>query len=166
MTGTRIAATLLILIFNGGLLFALKIDTGVPVTNCTYYVLNYTHLPDTVLPQSYKIQLIIENGRNIFEGEISIDIEVTRPASTISFHARNLVIRSNMITLVRRIFEREVRFGLAGYSYCAKTQMLFLLFHRDLPIGSYTLHMEYKGLIDNNLGLVRTKYINDRGDAV
>jgi cytosol alanyl aminopeptidase len=55
------------------------------------------YLPNGAVPRKETIQLTIDPAREMFEGSVSIDVELKAPASIIWLNAKNLTIRSAFI---------------------------------------------------------------------
>ncbi|XP_025155677.1 uncharacterized protein LOC105188829 [Harpegnathos saltator] len=115
------------------------------------------YLPSDIEPRHYEVNLI-KLQDNIFDGESKTFIDVIHETTNIIFHGYNLYIDEETI-LLRNIYFTTPNYSspngnLKEVSYCAKSQIYILKFHKKLFPGFYTLIMKFKAYPDGNYGWI------------
>ncbi|XP_011860720.1 PREDICTED: aminopeptidase 2-like [Vollenhovia emeryi] len=152
---------------NIGLIFTAI--TALPVDgnseNNSSATVNY-RLPDNVVPVHYGIELIpyIEEDNFTFDGKSHIIIEVRRATRDLSLHALDLTINEEATSVVRSDI---ITYAPTAHNYNNETQILTFHFDDELPLGIYSLYVQFVGILNDELhGFFRTSYINENGDKV
>lgn len=120
-------------------------------------------LPDNVIPNHYRIQLIpnLENHFT-FTGSSIIEIKVVKTTKTIVLHAQNIEITSKILLATEADATKNQESD--GHSINTTNNFLTITFPKDIAVGDYNLTMEYKGDINNNLrGFYRGNYTDGLG---
>lgn len=162
MTGTRINATLLKLLFNICLVFivATTVNIRANAKNVISGDEHKDHLPFDVSPLHYNVSLKPYN--NVFYGETSILIQVQKHTREISLHMEELEIDFKTISLSKHRQKRGKQ--PHGYSYSNKTKILVLQFD-DVTPDKYILNITFTGSLLGNKGFVAINYEDQRGQT-
>ncbi|XP_011865488.1 PREDICTED: uncharacterized protein LOC105560735 [Vollenhovia emeryi] len=163
----RVSMAFLKVLVNVGLIFT--VITALPVDgnseNNSSATVNY-RLPDNVVPVHYDIELIpyIEEDNFTFDGKSHIIIEVRRATRDLSLHALDLTINEEVTSVVR---SDMLTYAPTAHNYNNETQILTFHFDDELPLGIYSLYVQFVGILNDELhGFFRTSYINENGDKV
>jgi len=116
-------------------------------------------LPSTVRPEKYTIELRPDLSRFTFEGEESVAIWVLRPAKTIVLNASQLEVAQAALRLPggRTVSASKIE-------HLKDAQRLRLTFEASIPKGSATLHLVFRGVLNDELaGFYRSKYTMANG---
>lgn len=110
-------------------------------------------LGTNALPQHYALQLAPAIATSTFAGSETIDLTLAKPANTITLNALELKLLSATAN------------GMAssGISYDEGRQQAMLTFPAELPAGKVALHIEFTGVLNDQLHgfyLSRTKARN------
>jgi aminopeptidase N len=95
-------------------------------------------LPDSVIPESYRIDFTPDIDALTFKGTAEIDVRVQRATDTIELNAADLVIDN--VVLVGEPNKPAV-------SYDPKIQTVSFTFDHPVPTGAHTLKIAYHGTI-------------------
>jgi len=101
-------------------------------------------LPQTVLPQSYTLNLSPDIKAATFSGSESIDVTVTEPTNTIVLNAIEIAFQSVTITAAGKHQSATIALDKA------KEQATFT-FADKIPAGKATLAIQYTGILNNEL---------------
>lgn len=114
-------------------------------------------LPKTVTPRRYEIRLIPDLTQFTFVGEESVAIVVNSPTSEIVLNALELEID--------RVSAERGKISLAGKAELdAKKERAILRFDRALDAGEWTLHIAFRGILNDKLhGFYRSQYQDASG---
>jgi len=155
------------ILINVGLIFT--VITALPVDgdseNDLSATINY-RLPDNAVPVHYDIELIphIEEDDFTFDGKSHIIIEIRRATQDISLHALDLMINETATSLIS---SDTVTYTPSAHNYDNETEILTLHFEDELPLGIYSLNIQFVGILNDDLhGFFRSSYINENGDQV
>lgn len=150
-----------------GLIFtaitALPVDGG--SRDNVSVIVNY-RLPDNIVPVHYDIELIpyIKKNNFTFDGKSHIIIEIRRATRDLSMHVLDLMINETATSLVS---SNNVIYAPTAHNYDNETEILTLHFDDELPLGIYSLNIQFVGILNDDLhGFFRTSYINENGDKV
>jgi len=166
------------LLLNGSLIFIATIAFFFGETSGYNSISDNYRLPDYIIPKHYNIKIIplVELHYNksslfrmkiyikkpldnlfIFTGESDIIIEILRPTYDISFHILNSKID---IYSIKVIDSNDTIYNQAKHYYYYDTQILVLNFSKELPVGHYTLNMNFIHVdtIDNINSFFKTSY--------
>jgi len=143
--------------------------TALPVDgdsrNNVSVVVNY-RLPDNIVPIHYDIELIpyIKEDNFTFDGKSHIIIKIRRATRDLSLHALDLMINETATSLIS---SNIVIYAPTAHNYDNETEILTLHFDDELPLGIYSLNIQFVGILNDDLsGFFRTSYINENGDKV
>jgi len=169
------------LLLNGSLIFIAAIAFFFGETSGYNSISDDYRLPDHIIPKHYNIKIIplvelrynessllrstfeeplfIEEPLNnsfIFTAKVDIIIEILRPTHDISFHIPKAKL---YIWSIKVIDSNDKIYNQIQYHYDYITHILVLRFSEKLPVGHYTLHMNYtySGKINRN-GFFKTSY--------
>ena len=106
-------------------------------------------LPTEVRPTNYQATLDISPGSNGFRGSIEISLDVQKPVSEITLHAKELELQ----TIIPA--PKEIRKG--------ENDLVTLVYERPFAVGGYKLKIEYTGAISRVLtdGAFQQKHAGD-----
>lgn len=114
-------------------------------------------LPDTVTPEHYRIDIVPDPHALTFRGQVQIDVIVHRPTPEIVLNAADIVIERARLSgtdAVRSIHPDDRR------------QTVTFTLARPLPVGPYTLSLDYHGKIYRQAsGLFALDYSTPHGPA-
>ena len=96
-------------------------------------------LPDTVVPQRYRVNLTLDPARKDFSGAIDIEVNLRQPVPEIWLHARKIEVQSAVLVAGRQRFVAQA--SPSG------TDLLQLRFGQTLPKGRATLKLAFTGVI-------------------
>lgn len=99
-----------------------------------------TQLPRTVLPTHYAVSLVPNAENSSFTSKVDIRIDVVKPTSSITLNASHLAIQN---VVLRSHKEEEAR----KISLNEEEQTATFEFARKIPVGTYTLSIDYSGVI-------------------
>mmetsp|Transcript_7913 Transcript_7913/g.17501 ORF Transcript_7913/g.17501 Transcript_7913/m.17501 type:complete len:891 (+) Transcript_7913:76-2748(+) len=119
-------------------------------------------LPDALLPSRYDLRLTPDLEKFVFDGKVTITVEVSEAVDEVSLHARELGIvsasfkagadGSGAVTEVTTI------------SMNLKSKVLKLGFAEMLPVGPGQLEIEYTGILNDQMaGFYRSSYKDING---
>jgi len=166
------------LLLNGSLIFIAAITFFFGETSGYDSISDNYRLPDYIIPKHYNIKIIplVELHHNklglfrskiyikkpqddffIFSGESNIIIEIIRPTHDISFHSLKSQID---VWSIKLIDSNGTIYNQMKYYYYYDTQILVLNFSEELPVGHYSLNMNFTHIdtIDNVNSFFRTSY--------
>jgi len=114
-------------------------------------------LPKTVTPRRYEIRLIPDLTQFTFAGEESVAIVVNSPTSEIVLNALELDID--------RVGVERGKTSLSGKAELdPKKERATLRFDRPLDPGEWTLHIAFRGILNDKLhGFYRSQYQDASG---
>ena len=109
-------------------------------------------LPKNVTPKRYEIRLTPDLKNFTFDGEESVDITVNSPSSEIVLNALEMEID--------RVTAQRGGISIAGKAALdAKKERVTLRFDRELEAGEWTLHITFRGILNDKLhGFYRSQY--------
>jgi aminopeptidase N len=118
-------------------------------------------LPSTVTPSHYALQLTPDLEAFDFDGIVDIDVRVnTAEVSTIELHSLEINITAVIFTAVDGTV-----LHMCGVSYDLDLTTATLTFPSPLPVGAGRLHLEYKGVLNDQMaGFYRSKYTDVEGN--
>jgi len=166
------------LLLNGSLIFIAAIAFFFGETSGYNSISDNYRLPDYVIPKHYNIKIIplveLRHTKSglfrskiyinkpvddlfISTGESDIIIEILRPTHDISFHTLKSQID---IWSIKLIDSNDTIYNQVRYHYYYGTQILVLNFSEKLPVGHYTLNMNFTHIdtIDNVKNFFKTSY--------
>uniref|UniRef100_A0A1B6GWM4 Aminopeptidase n=2 Tax=Proconiini TaxID=565685 RepID=A0A1B6GWM4_9HEMI len=125
----------------------------------------YVRLPTSVVPVSYKIELIpfIWEKNFTFNGNVIILLNVTQSTENITLHINDLKVLSHRLMKYSRgttvTDDREDEVEVASHSVDLERQFLVLHTGRWLEPGQYKVYIQYIGNLNNVLqGFYRSSY--------
>ena len=126
---------------------------GAPVTDTT----SEYRLPKTVTPRRYEIRLIPDLTQFTFAGEESVSIVVNSPTPEIVLNALELEID--------KVSVERGKTSVAGRAELdPKKERATLHFERPLDAGDWTLHIAFRGILNDKLhGFYRSQYQDASG---
>ena len=106
-------------------------------------------LPTTVRPHRYDLELDARLASEDFRGQVTIQVTIAEPCSTLALHARDLQISEARCTLGNRSLNGEVLVD-------REREIINLAFPEPLPIGLATISLRFNGRLNPGLkGLYR-----------
>lgn len=119
-------------------------------------------LPSNVTPSHYSLELTPDLQTFDFDGIVDIDVTVNSEAvSTIELHCHEINISKVIFTSA---VESSV-LNTCGISYDLDLTTVTLRFSATLPSGAGKLHIEYKGVLNDQMaGFYRSKYTDVEGN--
>ena len=117
-----------------------------------------TQLSRTAIPHHYAITVTPHAERLTFDGEVGIDLEVTKPTRTLVLNAADLKLASATLKPAKGA-------ALTGrISLDPEAETATLTFPRELSPGAYRLAIRYSGIIHTQAnGLFALDYKNAEG---
>ena len=127
-------------------------------------------LPRTVLPSHYKLLLKPDLDAATFEGEVTIDVDVTEPTSQVKLHAKDLNItaatisRSNGTAFTATVTDENGK-PLDGSVELDKDACNAVLsVNGTIGKGKWQIHLSFRGVLNDKLkGFYRSSYTDDAG---
>lgn len=118
----------------------------------------YEKLPKCVTPTHYDLYLKPDLQSCTFEGKVVVSLMVSSPTNQVKFHSIDL-----------ELSDVELRSGddklCTGLSTCDYNESITLDVPGGLQVGSYTLSLKFKGLLDDNFrGFYQAKYTSCDGE--
>ncbi len=116
-------------------------------------------LPANVRPSAYRLTLTPDLENFTFEGQVSIDLNVSEPTARVLLNAAELEIASASVT-----DEFGVSISASGILLDETRERASLTFPRAIPKGTATLSMEFTGILNDQLrGFYRCRYADADG---
>ncbi|TGZ49914.1 Aminopeptidase N [Temnothorax longispinosus] len=152
------------LLLHIGLILAVITDFSITEDSKIIY-----RLPENAKPLHYNIRLItpLEEGNDIFHGEISVIIDNLYVTSSISLHSQDLEINITTTTLINsngNIYEP------IKYTYDNITNILTFSFDHKLDRAIYTLNMTFAGNYSKSSyhksGFIKIPYKDEGVDSI
>ncbi|KAL3276182.1 hypothetical protein HHI36_020900 [Cryptolaemus montrouzieri] len=119
----------------------------------------FQRLPTSVRPKHYDLTLVPDLKKLIFQGDVSIEIEVKEPITEIVLNAMNLYLKNVDIE------------GAGGSQTTEKVDMFpeeeiaKLIFANTLQPGQYKLKIVFQGTLNDKMkGFYRSKYTSPSGE--
>ena len=120
---------------------------------------NPYRLPRTVVPSRYDLTLAPDLDAATFAGEETVTVEVVTPTAEVVLNALEIEIDAATIQV-----EGEDRPLAATVTLDPKTERATLAFPAELPAGPASLHLRFRGILNDKLvGFYRSTYTDDRG---
>ncbi|MCJ2520885.1 MAG: M1 family metallopeptidase, partial [Candidatus Thermoplasmatota archaeon] len=117
-------------------------------------------LPASVRPEKYVLSLKPDLNEFTFQGEESVDIQVTESVSSITLNASELQVSSARVKL-----GEGTTLPAKGIDLDESEETVTLSFDRTLPKGPATLSMQFTGILNDQLrGFYRSQYVTPRGE--
>ncbi len=101
-------------------------------------------LPQTVRPEHYALTLAPDLKAATFTGKESIDVTVTEPVNAITLNAAEVAFQSVTVTAGGNT-------QTASVSLDADKEQATFTFAQQIPAGKATLHIDYTGILNNEL---------------
>lgn len=123
---------------------------------------NY-RLPTNIIPLNYviKIQPFMNPNQLYFKGSVLISVNCKESTNSIELHSKDLEIDREKILIKNEDDDFDSpKFNLTDFNY--KDEVLKLKLKENLNKGdNYTIYIEFKGYLHNNLvGFYRSSYID------
>ena len=120
---------------------------------------NAVALPNDVRPTRYNLTLAPDLDAFTFAGQVSIDIEILEPTSSVVLNSADIAVESCSLTLADGS-ERSV----AGIEYDEGEETVAFDFGAELPVGSARLDIAFTGELNDRLrGFYRSGYTGADG---
>ncbi|KAJ1977834.1 hypothetical protein H4R34_003429 [Dimargaris verticillata] len=121
-------------------------------------------LPTNVKPLHYALELTPDLEQLVFQGRVTVKLEVAKATSVIALNTDDLKIQSAHV--VQNVAKTEQKLAADNISYDAAKQRAILTFAQELPAGSQaTLFMEFTGVLNDLMtGFYRSTYTDDQGN--
>jgi len=121
---------------------------------------NRYRLGRSVLPVRYELALSTDLTNSRFEGEEVITIEVAETTGTIVLNAVELEIRAGWLTA------GSERIEITGFNLDEETERLSLPLASSVGPGTFRLHLEFAGTLNDRLrGFYRSQYTDAAGQV-
>lgn len=121
-----------------------------------------THrLPDYVKPIHYAIKImpLLKEDNWTYDGESDIKIQIKQKSNFLVLYAKSLEIR-DLITIENENGMHQS----VNHKVDNETDLLTITFQEELSEGIYTLHLRYRGRVnDEAQGLYRSSYTDSFG---
>lgn len=101
-------------------------------------------LPQTVVPDSYKLVLTPDFSKNTFEGEESIQIRLLQPSSAIVLNAADIEFHEVTVSSQGKTERADVLLN-------AEKQTATFSLAKPLTSGSATIHIRYAGVLNDQM---------------
>ncbi len=121
---------------------------------------NPYRLARTVVPSAYRIFLTPDLETARFDGRVEVDVEVAEPTTTLTLHAKNLVLQPATVTAD----------GVAHRSTDATLDETYetatFTFDEPLPAGPAVVEIAFTGILNDQLvGFYRSTYVDEAGET-
>ena len=119
---------------------------------------NPYRLPRTVVPRRYDLTLEPDLAAASFAGSVAVGVDVVEPTATVVLNAIELEVDEAAVELPdgRRL---DARVELDE-----KAERATLLLPEDLPAGPATVHLRFRGILNDKLhGFYRSTFTDDQG---
>ncbi|XP_014296929.2 putative aminopeptidase-2 [Microplitis demolitor] len=121
-------------------------------------------LPKTIYPTTYTINLTpyLDDNNFTFDGQVQINMTVTRNISSIVLHANNLKIKRI------NVHENSIKnLKVSSYFINSTTNKFSIYLASTVNVGSFlTVDIEYSGILNDNMeGFYRSYYKDDNGNT-
>lgn len=118
-----------------------------------------TRLPETVVPERYKLRLNPDIAGGTFAGEVSITVDVREPVTSIDLNAAGLTV-----TVAKITDDKGTTFtGVATHNEDA--QRVSIAFNGTVGLGKRVLTLTYTGILDPKLrGFYKSTYKDADGN--
>ena len=132
-----------------------KIDTAGQVD---LTAIPHAQLPETAIPQAYRIDMTIDPQADTMSGTVEIDVEIEEAGEHLWIHAKEMTVSMAQL----RYSDATVDLTFDPISLAeAPSGLAKLVAERDLPDGSATLVIDYETPYNQNLN---SAYQVKRGD--
>ncbi len=123
------------------------------------HVVPHAQLPDTVTPEGYRIDMLIDPQQTGMSGVVAIDVTVNELADRIWIHAKEMTVSSAQIDFADGS-KMDLTFHAVPLTD-APSGIAYLTADRDIPAGKGTITLEYETPYNQNLN---SAYHVRRGD--
>jgi puromycin-sensitive aminopeptidase len=114
-------------------------------------------LPAHIKPERYQLFIKPDLKGFTFEGEETIFLELGKPTSEITLHAKELDVDSASF----RAKNDEWRIKNGGVKYDVKNETATFIFGKTLPKGKGQLKLKFKGVLNDKMrGFYRSRYLH------
>jgi puromycin-sensitive aminopeptidase len=120
---------------------------------------NPHRLPRTVRPRRYDLTLEPDLDTATFAGEETIEVEVVEPTAEIVLNAAEIDIDEASVSLPGKAKPATLALALDD-----EAQRLTLRLDQDLPAGPATVHLRFRGVLNDKLqGFYRSTFTDESG---
>lgn len=114
-------------------------------------------LPTNVRPLKYELNIRINVEDEVFSGDVSINLEVTAPTTSIHLNYKDVAV--DWINARLALDATGQTFQVVNEVDRSVEQIYELHFQQSLEVGSYTLQLQFDGNIRHDLtGLYKSSY--------
>ena len=116
-------------------------------------------LPNSVLPEKYRLSLSPDLQNFTFEGRVDIDVQVQSSTSEITLNAAELTLREASLT------QGETRVSARSLSVDEDSETATITLDSEAAPGPATLSISYQGILNDQLkGFYRSRYQDANGN--
>ena len=116
-------------------------------------------LPNSVLPEKYRLSLSPDLQNFTFEGRVDIDVQVQSSTSEITLNAAELTLREASLT------QGDTRVSARSLSVDEDSETATITLDSEAAPGSATLSISYQGILNDQLkGFYRSRYQDADGN--
>ena len=114
-------------------------------------------LPRTVIPSRYDLTIRPDLGQAMFSGSVDVALIVERPVERVVLNAVDLEIDEGWLA-----YDDGSVLRLEHVELDADLQRAALAFEAPVVAGAWTLHLEFRGVLNDKLrGFYRSTYTDD-----
>jgi aminopeptidase N len=114
-------------------------------------------LPGVAQPRRYRLSLAIDPAADRFQGEVTIDVELSRPGGAVVLHGADLTVTRAEILVGRQRVRAEASYRKAAGAK-RDAEELVLIANSEIPAGVAQLHIEYSAPLAETLrGIYRVR---------
>ncbi|TSC74575.1 MAG: puromycin-sensitive aminopeptidase [Parcubacteria group bacterium Gr01-1014_44] len=119
-------------------------------------------LSDSVIPQSYNLELEPDFETFKFRGIVSINVIVRKVVHEITLHAADLAIEKSGVRLW--LLDKDAPSFPTEVCLDSKAETATFVFNEEIPVGGASLEIDYTGVLNDKMaGFYRSKYTSEDG---
>ncbi|ESO94410.1 hypothetical protein LOTGIDRAFT_202512 [Lottia gigantea] len=120
----------------------------------------FQRLSTNVVPINYKITLIPDLDKFVFDGEEVVQVQIKKPTKTIVLHSLDIIVKS---AYYQHADSKQKEEGRISYGSTVEETAIFT-FSNDLKQGNGSLFLTFSGELNNKMkGFYRSQYTKSDG---
>lgn len=121
-------------------------------------------LSDVIVPKNYQLWLKPDLEKFTFQGQVCIQLEISKPARTITLHAADLEIKASNVSLWH--FAEKYPLMPQEVVFDQEAETATFVFATEFPAGRAMLDINYSGILNDKMaGFYRSKYTTADGQT-
>ncbi len=119
--------------------------------------INKVRLPNFIKPSFYQLSIRPDMESFTFSGSEIVHVEIGKSVKQISLHCKTIEILDGFWQFSKN--KKATKIEIAKISYDTKSETVTLKFQKEIPKGAGELHLNFRGIITEDLsGFYRSKY--------